>query len=689
MKEKIKKNKFIIAGIFVSIIFFITLFVFSKSYALEGFGTINLSCDKTTGDWGENIECIMTGTVASTSQVSSLSSQIKLSDNLELVEFVTDSTIWRGDGEGGNIQLYTADNQSSTFNIGSFIVRIKEGTNNTHETIKLEQNYFYDENFEEQAIENTSHPISTPQFTSDEYDLTKDYIFTETKDIQTIISKINTEGCNAVVEKEATEVTTGTIDNYSKLLIVKDNNLIKEYTIVYVGSDSYDLTKNYILESINDINRITTNIEVMNAELTINDNKVVLSYNNTEIKSWDILNITSDMYWINIKDNYLLLDGEINNDILNNITKTDNITLAINEYNLEITYQDEVIKTLNIINILTNSYKIDLSNKYIYIGNRVVFERIPEDITSTGTLSIKDNKLIISKSTNSDEAIEIVSLDIVNILSDKYNISDTKKYIYTKTANELDTIEANIEVTNGNIALEDNKLKVMYNDVVIDEFAHYYISSNMNINDNIISLSKEMTYQEFVNNLTLNGLEIQLYNKDNNLVTSGTISGGYTMKVYLGDAFIDTYTISSEYLKITNLKIDEEEQIIYHVPLNATYNELIENIDTSGTITVYSEEGNKLATSDVVSSYSVIRITLSSKVYEYKISVLGDVIGTGDNVIADVGIIYQHYKGKRTLDKIGLLAGDITGDGEIELVDVGLMYSYLKGRITDLHAYLE
>lgn len=211
------KNKYVIsAGIsFICLVLLICMFLFSKSYALQGFGQMNLSCDKTVTIANERINCTVTGTVADSSQVSALSSKLKLSDNLELVSITTDSS-WQGDGEGGNIQLYTDKNKSSTFPIATFTVAIKSGVANADETISLENNYFYDEKFQEQSIENTSISIKTPQYQSSVYDLSKDYIITTTKDAETILSNIDTNGCT----KSISYKQSGTITNNSKLIFM-------------------------------------------------------------------------------------------------------------------------------------------------------------------------------------------------------------------------------------------------------------------------------------------------------------------------------------------------------------------------------------------------------------------------------------------------------------------------------------
>ena len=667
-------------GIFFALVLsFVLIFVFSKSYALEGFGQLNLSCDKTIGSGGENIHCIVTGTVASTSQVSSLSSQIRLSDNLEFVSFTTDS-IWQGTGNDGNIQLYTAENKSSTFAIGSFSVKIKEGVSNTTETIELVDNYFYDELFEEQEVQDVNVEIKTPQYHSDVYDMTKDYIITNTKDIASILSSIMLEGCSSAVSVNGQDVTTGTIDTNSTLKIINGNDILGEFAIVYIHSKKYDLSKEYIIDSVMDINKVMDYVEVLNGTLSVKNEQLVLSYNNTGIFSYDILNLTSSIYSIHTDKDYILVSDEINDNILNYITTSSNVGLGIVQDQLQIYYHDKNVKSLSLINLSSNLYEVDLVDNYIYIGDGSISNDIIHNLSSNVDLSVEGNQLSVS---NNGE--KLVQLDIINIQSIKYRVDTDNQYIYTKNTNQLSEIRENLKVTNGDISIEGNYLKLGYKDKDISQFTLYYLtSSEYRIVDDNIYISGDVEYSNFVQSLSFNGLIYHIYNSENQEISSGTVSDNYQLKVYVGDILVDTYIIKTEFLEISDLPVKEEDKVIYHIGLSTTYSDIAKNISTSGTVEFYDKNGVKLENSIQVKSYSSLKVKLSSGIQQYQIAVLGDVTGSGNMNAGDIAKMYQIVKGKITADDISTLAGDVTFNGKIEINDVAKAYSYLKGKLTSL-----
>ena len=88
-------------------------------------GSASLSCDKAKLSAGESTSCTIKGT-ASEGNVSSLSAKINLSSNLQLVS-VTTSDIWEGNGDDGNILLYTDKVKNGEFDIGSFTIKVKDG----------------------------------------------------------------------------------------------------------------------------------------------------------------------------------------------------------------------------------------------------------------------------------------------------------------------------------------------------------------------------------------------------------------------------------------------------------------------------------------------------------------------------------------------------------------------------------
>ena len=91
------------------------------------------------------------------------------------------------------------------------------------------------------------------------------------------------------------------------------------------------------------------------------------------------------------------------------------------------------------------------------------------------------------------------------------------------------------------------------------------------------------------------------------------------------------------------LKIDEDKKIIYDIRLGTTYTELFENISTSGTIEIYTKDGEELKESSITKTNSIIKIKLSSKTYEYTISVLGDTTGDGYVKLGDISKLYSYF----------------------------------------------
>ena len=91
--------------------------------------SINIICPSKTNA-GSTITCQVTG--HSDGKVSSLSARLTTSNQIESATFITDG-IWQGNGNNGNIQLYTDVNKTGNFNIGTINIKI---SNNTYRILK-------------------------------------------------------------------------------------------------------------------------------------------------------------------------------------------------------------------------------------------------------------------------------------------------------------------------------------------------------------------------------------------------------------------------------------------------------------------------------------------------------------------------------------------------------------------------
>ena len=138
-------------------------------------------------------------------------------------------------------------------------------------------------------------------------------------------------------------------------------------------------------------------------------------------------------------------------------------------------------------------------------------------------------------------------------------------------------------------------------------------------------------------------------------------------------------------MKFNNFTIDEEKFIIYNLDIGKSYNTLISDIITDGTINILDKKDQIVDRNSLVKTGDVISFKYNVYDEEYKISVLGDVTGTGDLNIGDVAKLYSSVKGKFDLNGEFKLAGDVTLNREIDLGDVSKLYSYLRNKIPSLN----
>ena len=96
------------------------------------------------GEVGTTINCELFAT--SDIEISAVRTNLSVSNNLEFVSFKTDS-IWQGNGDDGDIALYTYPNQSGDFKLGVVTVKIKESNTDRTGTLYFQDVYFYKSDF--------------------------------------------------------------------------------------------------------------------------------------------------------------------------------------------------------------------------------------------------------------------------------------------------------------------------------------------------------------------------------------------------------------------------------------------------------------------------------------------------------------------------------------------------------------
>lgn len=84
--------------------------------------------------------------ISSDIEISAVRTKLSVSNNLEFIEFKTDSS-WQGNGDNGDIALYTYPNQIGQIKLGIISIKIKDNTNNQTGTMYFNDVYFYKADF--------------------------------------------------------------------------------------------------------------------------------------------------------------------------------------------------------------------------------------------------------------------------------------------------------------------------------------------------------------------------------------------------------------------------------------------------------------------------------------------------------------------------------------------------------------
>lgn len=214
-------------------------------------GSVSLSCDKAKLNVGESTTCTIKGNITDGS-VSAVSAKVELSENLSLVSIETDSS-WQGDGEDGNIELYTDDNKNGEFNIGTFVV--KAGNNyGVSTSVSLKNVTLSDASFSEQSFTVSSYDIRIPSnintlsmikiddenmlgFSSDElsYKFDTNYSLTNIK-----ISATTTDSTAKISGDTGSKVVSYGTNKYT-IKVTAENGDEKEYIITVVKHEGREL----------------------------------------------------------------------------------------------------------------------------------------------------------------------------------------------------------------------------------------------------------------------------------------------------------------------------------------------------------------------------------------------------------------------------------------------------------------
>ena len=303
------------------------------------------------------------------------------------------------------------------------------------------------------------------------------------------------------------------------------------------------------LRTLSDINSLS-NIELSIGTLNETFNSDITSYTATIDSEKVIITATKTD-----ANSIVTGDGEVK---LHYGTNTVTITVT-SENGIS---KDYNIKINRPYNFTSDNYIYNKENNYIYTKMDTDPKVIKSNITNLPndlTTSISENKLIIKYS----EEI-LLSINIINLFSNKYTVADNSMRIgnnidYNDFISSIITNGVSIKIFNGSeeitsgILKENNTLKVYFNDTLIDEytlleeylnFSDKLIIDNSNTNKIIKRIKANTTYGELKKEISTTGTITIKNGKDNSTLTDNSkVKTGDILEIKMQNDTIK-YTIS-------------------------------------------------------------------------------------------------------------------------------------------------
>lgn len=401
----------------------------------------------------EQLSCTIKGN--STTNITSISAKVITGNNINFVSF-TPSSAWKGDGEEGQIELYTADDINGNFNIGTINFKVTSLYDGGTSSITIDQISFYDEDGIEESITKVTKNIRIASNNNDlsSLSLSNGNIYpTFNKDTTSYSTQINANSVTITARASSNKATiSGDIgtknlnygNNNFNIIVTSESGNKKTYTISIVRPNNNNNTP--VIEDKKSSNNYLSNITLSTGN--INFNKEILEYNVSvlyEVKDIDITAVPEDSKSkveisgnkeLKVGTNKITIlvtaeDGSKREYIINvdrknedeklsnntNISKLiiDNYNINFNKdklnYDLKIKYE----KKLNInveLEDSTSTYKIQGNNN---LNNKSIIKIIvtsADNSTKTYTINIKNNDTIIKIAF----VLLITVLIIINIL---------------------------------------------------------------------------------------------------------------------------------------------------------------------------------------------------------------------------------------------------------------------------------
>ena len=179
----------------------------------------------------------------------------------------------------------------------------------------------------------------------------------------------------------------------------------------------------------------------------------------------------------------------------------------------------------------------------------------------------------------------------------------------------------------------------------------------------------------YFDNLQFTSSNTAVATVDSNGMVTGVGKGDTTVKIKALDGSDLTKTIritvTDVSLDFGDLNVDHNSNYILDIQPGTKVNDLLKEITTSGSITVYDKTAKEMLGTANVTTASRVMITISGTTYIYTVVVDGDVNGTGTVKMSSVMKIADYLFDKSVMTEGPYLeAADVTDDGKITMSDV-------------------
>ena len=542
-----------------------TRYFWGQSWFLaQGLSTHNVgsAIDVTLYDLNSNSEVVMPTAMheLSTDAIKYYSGNVsKISDNYS-VGMLNNEYARKLDGYMTGVGMNTLSSEWWHFQDQDGFERIKNSTNSNGCDFQVD------------------HIVSEPDLNfsivSDKYTIGDSYIYTGTDiDSQTITSNISIVG-------DSSSYLSGVVDD-GKYKVMFNNEVIKEYDILNYSSSVFDLSLTYLL---GDYSYIRDNISLNNLEIGLNvySNKVEIKYNDIVFASYDFVNYSSNVYDMSgssIKVN----DSDITSflgkfsctgcsiyvyDGMNNLTEG----LFHDNYSLNIMYGSTLIRSFDLtysvtgVSLNTHSVSINLGNDYRLIATVNPSGASNKNVTyfssNTSVVSVNDSGYVV---TNGVGEADITVTTVEGNFTDICHVVVSSIPTYTVTFKDGESVYTSEYVEGVSVVLKSDLEKPGYSlvgwsyDGSIYTFNDNLLMPNKNIEliaiweKEIPDINNYVISGNYLNGVSLNtnvgdfnlGIdsiyEVKIYTNKGVLKTSGLVSTGDYVRIYLDNSLVSEY----------------------------------------------------------------------------------------------------------------------------------------------------